>query len=52
MTIDIYFHDLKEDVQQDVLEAAGVKTPEEMNWDVFPLTTIEFGESDDEDLFG
>lgn len=47
MTIDIYFRDLKGDVQQEVLEAAGVKTPEEMNWDVFPLTTIEVGENDD-----
>ena len=50
MMIDIYFNDLKKDVQQEVLEAAGVNAPKDMNWDVFPLTTIEVGESNKEAL--
>ena len=40
MTIDIYFNDLKEETQREVLEAAGVKTPQEV------------GTSDDESLLG
>lgn len=30
---EIYFNDLKEDVQKDLLEFVGAETPEEMNWD-------------------
>ena len=44
MIFEIYFSDLTEQVQKEILEAAGVDKAEDMNWDVFPITTIEFGE--------
>lgn len=44
---ELYFTDLTEEAQQELLEKAGVKSPEEMNWDVFPITTLNF-ENDEE----
>jgi hypothetical protein len=41
-TFELYFSDLNEKAQQEILEKAGVEKPEDMNWDVFPITTIEF----------
>lgn len=38
--IEIYFEDLSEEKQQELLIAYGYKEPEEGNWDVFPLITI------------
>ena len=38
--IEIFFDDLKEDKQKEILEAFGVEKPEDMNWDVFPLAII------------
>lgn len=38
---EIYFNDLSETCQQDLLEKYGIKNPEEMNWDIFPVTIIE-----------
>ena len=38
---EIYFNDLSETCQQDLLEKYGIKNPKEMNWDVFPVTVIE-----------
>ena len=40
-TFEIYFNDLSETCQQDLLEKYGIKSPKEMNWDVFPVTVIE-----------
>lgn len=40
---EIYFRDLKPEVQKKLLEEVGVGTPEEMNWDVFPITTVVIG---------
>lgn len=39
--IEIYFDDLKEEVQKQVLEQAGIKDPSEANWDVFPICSFE-----------
>lgn len=39
---ELYFTDLTEEAQKELLEKAGVESPEDMNWDVFPITTIEF----------
>lgn len=39
--IEIYFDDLSEAKQKELLEAVGVKTAEDMNWDVIPITTVE-----------
>jgi hypothetical protein len=38
------FDDLKEEKQKEILEAFKVKDKKEMNWDIFPITTIEFEE--------
>ena len=40
--IDIYFGDLNMFVQKELLNAAGVNNPNEMNWDVLPITTLYF----------
>jgi hypothetical protein len=42
VSIDIMFNDLKEDVQKYILEQLGLKSPSEMNWEVVPLTTLEY----------
>ncbi len=42
--VEIYFRDLSEEKQREVLDAAGVKSPKEANWDVFPLDYLEFGD--------
>ncbi len=39
--VEIYFDDLKEEAQRALLEAYGISDPKEMNWDVFPIDTIE-----------
>ena len=38
---EIYFSDLNEQTQQLLLEMAGVESPEEMNWDIFPLAIMD-----------
>jgi len=40
MDLDIMFDDLTEECQKRVLKHFGVSSPEEMNWDVFPFTSI------------
>lgn len=42
--IEIYFSDLNESKQRELLEAAGIDSPEEANWDNFPLVTMRIGE--------
>ena len=39
--IEIYFDDLKEEVQKQILEQAGIKDPAEANWDVLPICSFE-----------
>lgn len=41
MDFEIYFSDLKEDAQKELLKSTGVKNPEEVNWDVSPITVID-----------
>jgi hypothetical protein len=38
--MDIFFHDLVPETQKEVLKFMGLETPEDGNYDVFPLTTI------------
>lgn len=40
MEFDIMFDDLKENIQKQLLEAYGVQSPEDMNWDVVPVATL------------
>ena len=39
--IDVYFEDLTPEKQQELLAYAEVAAPSEMNWDIFPIATIE-----------
>lgn len=45
MDFEIYFNDLKEEAQQQLLETAGIKDPADANWDVLPIATIYIEEN-------
>lgn len=45
--IEIYFRDLNEGKQREFLQAAGISSPEEANWDVFPLGIIPVSEGEE-----
>lgn len=49
-TVELFFDDLTEEAQQRVLEAAGMSSPAEGNWDVMPLADIDFEEEEPEKL--
>lgn len=38
----LYFDDLKPEAQARLLKAANVKSHVAMNWDIYPVTIIEF----------
>lgn len=42
--IEIYFDDLSAEKQQEILDAYEIDSPDEMNWDCLPLTSIAIGE--------
>ena len=46
-TFEIYFSDLNEDAQKRLLDAVGVESPKEMNWDmdILPIAVYEFEET-------
>ena len=46
-SMNIYFSDLTETAQKELLETAGISNETEMNWDVFHVTTVEFDENED-----
>lgn len=46
-TFEIYFNDLIPDVRDLLLKQAGVESAEDMNWDVFPIATIDFEEEEE-----
>lgn len=39
--MEIYFDNLKEETQKELLDNAGISSPEEANWDVFPVAVVE-----------
>lgn len=43
-TMEIYFSDLKQETQEDILDTVGISNPKELNWDVVPLATIDIPE--------
>ena len=47
--LEIFFHDLDEETQQKVLSLYNANTPEEMNFDVFPLFVLEAEDSENDD---
>ena len=44
--IEIFFDDLKESKQKEVLARTGVVDPADMNWDVFPICELEIDPED------
>jgi len=46
MEIEIYFNDLVEEMKEKLLSAYNINSPEEMNLDITPLTTIYIDEED------
>lgn len=42
--IEISFWDLKEDIQKEFLKAMGLNSPEDGNYDIFPIAVIEIPE--------
>lgn len=49
---EIYFDDLTPEAQQRLLEAFGIESPDEMNWNdrIFPVATAVKDEEFDESL--
>ena len=43
--IEIYFYDLNEEKQAELLEAAGLSSPKDANWDVMPIAVVPLEES-------
>lgn len=41
-TFELYFTDLTKEAQDEILKKAGIKIPEEANWDICPITYIDF----------
>ena len=39
--VEIFFSNLDEETQNALLELYGISNPKEMNWEVFPIATIE-----------
>jgi hypothetical protein len=46
--IEIWFEDLKEYKQKELLEGLGIKTPKEANFDVFPISICHTLDEEDE----
>jgi hypothetical protein len=49
--MEVLFSDLSPEIQEWLLEAYGVSSPDEMNWGIFPVFTLYApgAEPDDED---
>lgn len=44
---EIFFQDLRPEIQKELLEFFKKRSPEELNWDVFPVTSVYRGEIED-----
>ena len=40
-TVEIMFDDLVEDKKEEILKEFAIGSPDEMNWDIFPIATVE-----------
>ena len=48
-TFELYFSDLTEYAQQELLKKAGISKPEDKNWDVFPIFTFTLDDEEEEE---
>ena len=46
-TVEIYFDDLTEEKQKELLEAVEAEKPEDMNWDTFPVACVDLGDDEE-----
>jgi hypothetical protein len=49
LKLDVYYADLAPHIQEWLLEAYGISSPEERNWDVFPVTQVYAAYASDDD---
>ena len=47
-TFNIFFNDLKPEVQEDLLKTFGLSSADEMNWELVPVATVDIEDFDDE----
>lgn len=47
-TFNIFFNDLKPEVQEDLLKTFGLSSADEMNWETLPIATVDMEDSDNE----
>jgi len=45
--IEIYFRDLRPEVQEQIKKAYGINQPEDMNWDSIPLMVLPIEQPED-----
>ena len=43
MSVEIFYNNLDEETQKELLNEFGIEKPEDMNWDTIPITIIEGG---------
>ena len=41
-TIELFYDDLSREKQQEILKLLKIRSPDEMNWDVFPVAVVYF----------
>lgn len=46
-TFEIYFNDLNERAQKELMELVGLEKPEDGNWTYLPLATVDFEDEKD-----
>ena len=44
---ELYASDLTEEAQEELCRKAGINSLEDNNWDVFPITVIEFEDNEE-----
>ena len=47
-TFNIFFNDLKPEVQEDLIKTFGLSSADEMNWELVPVATVDIEDFDDE----
>ena len=47
--VEIYFDDLSKKKQDEILKASGLSSPSDANWDVFPITVVDFETEEEEE---
>ncbi|MBN2286887.1 MAG: hypothetical protein JXI43_10600 [Tissierellales bacterium] len=46
-TVEIYYDDLSETKQKELLKAVGAESPDDMNWGICPIAIFDLEEEDE-----